>query len=63
MKSVKDKFFKEVNQLIEGYELPKPLSYYVTFANAAFEAIDSNKSEYIELLENAYIDFCEKISN
>lgn len=52
-----------MNALVEGYELPKPLSYYITFANYAFDAISSNKSEYIDMLENAYIDFCEKISS
>lgn len=59
---MKIKFVNEVNHLIEGYELPRPLSYYITFANYAFEAIDSNKSEFIQLLEDAYVDFCERIS-
>ena len=38
------------------------MAYYIAFAEKAFALVESNASEPIHLLENAYVDFCQLVA-
>ncbi|CDW91204.1 UNKNOWN [Stylonychia lemnae] len=54
-------FQREMNELIEGNELPQPIQLYIELLKSSFEFIDENPEPRLKLLNNQYINFQEEL--